>query len=145
MNNSAPNYGTASAIFGLIALVSVLIVGLSLSGDDGVSGPIVKLVSVLIGEPSSIAEPEFKKANVIEVNESGLRMLLGILAVCASIASGILAILAAKNESNSLWYALGVFASIAALTELNYVLAGVFGIIIGVSIMWRRQWKMTTA
>ena len=95
--------------------------------------------------PGDNALREFKAAGTFEINEPSLRLLLSVVVISAAISAGVLAVMAAKIEQNSLWYAMGIFASMAALTELSFLIAGIYALVFGFAVMWRRQWKMTLA
>ncbi|MEM7402259.1 MAG: hypothetical protein AAF304_09960 [Pseudomonadota bacterium] len=137
-------FGKLSALFGLLALTCSLIVGFSIMGDDGISGPLTRLLGTVIStDEVQYSLPEARSVSFFTLYESKLRLLLqGVVIIFACIA-GVLAASAAKSDNNSFWYSLGVFTSVAALFEINILLAMVFAIVFVYLCLRNRRWKMS--
>ena len=137
--------GTIAALTGGSALAAVIAVGLSHSGDDGVTGPLTRILSGLLLDTSGPRVSEAKTSGLFDIYESNLRFLLQIFAVTAAVLSGVLSNFAAKIETHSLWYSVAVITSATALSELSYIGAGAFLFVFSALVLRARSWKMTHA
>lgn len=139
--------GKVSAALGIIAVICVSLGAFSVTRDDGVTGPITYVIEELISYDSGDEHqlPELTQSGFSDINEPNIRFLLKVLAIVLSLLAGILAIIAARNEQNSLWYSIGVFASLSAITEINYLVAGIYAGVFIFLVLRSRKWKMTIA
>ncbi len=139
--------GKISAALGMIAVICISLAAFSISRDVGANGPITFIIEELISNDgaSGYQFPELTKSSLFDVNESNIRLLLKILTILISLLSGAVAIMAASKELSSLWYSIGIFASFTAITEINYLVAGVYAAVFLFLILRSRNWKMSIA
>ena len=84
-----------------------------------------------------------KERECLNLHEENLRFLMSVVVVIAAVLGGVLSVLAAREEQSSLWYSVAVFAGATALSELSYVMAGIYLVVFAVLVMRNRKWKMT--
>lgn len=137
--------GIASAVLGLVAIAAVVTIGLSRAGDDGVTGPLITAIGMVLDPEPATTAPEMKAVGLFSLYESNLRFLLSGLSVATAVLSGVLAVIASRNEANSLWYSIGIFASASALAEFTHVGALFFLVLCGWLVLGNRRWKMAQA
>ena len=80
---------------------------------------------------------------MFDLHEENLRFLMSVVIVIAAVLGGVLSVLAAREEQSSLRYSVAVFAGATALSELSYVMAGIYLVVFAVLVMRNRKWKMT--
>lgn len=137
--------GVTSTVLGCVAIAAVVTIGLSHAGNDGVTGPLVTGIGLLLDPAPVATTPEMKPVGLFSLYESNLRFLLSGLSVATAVLSGVLAVIASRREANSLWYSIGVFASASALAEFTHFGAIVFLVACGWLVMRSRRWKMAQA
>ena len=133
-----------AAMLGALAVLFSLTLIYSLNDPTDPTGPITRVLSNYIGAPTTPAvESTLQAVGTFDINEKNIQKLLTILIVLSSLVSGILAVIASRNERSSLWYSLAIVLSSAALMKLNTLVAIAFLFIIGFICIRNRKWKMT--
>jgi hypothetical protein len=133
-----------AALLGVLAVLFSLTLMYSLNDPTDPTGPISRVLGNYIHTPTTIAvESTMQVVGTFDINEKNIQKLLTILIVLSSLVSGILAVIASRNERSSLWYSLAIVLSSAALMKLNTLVAIAFLFIIGFICIRNRKWKMT--
>ena len=133
--------------FGALAVVAVVVIGLSTSSDNGAYGILIESLRYLFEAtlgPAKSGEVQARPPGLIQLSEPGLRLLLSFIVGLAAMVAGLLSVSAAAEESNSLWYSLALFFSATAIGELSYIVALLYIAIFAYFVMRSRQWRMTT-
>lgn len=137
--------GKIATALGVFSFICVLVIGFSQVHDDGINSPLVNFISSLFNFEKDFQKSEavMKSVSIFDIYEENIRFLLKITTIILAILSGIIAVLASRQEASSLWYSIAVFTSGFALTEISYFLAGSFVIICLVIIMSFRKWRIS--
>ena len=136
--------GKISALVGVLTIVCVVVAGYSLSSGDYASGPIIHFISWLLDVDSNVpGQMELKSVGYFGVYESNMRLLLQILTALLAVLTAALAVYAAKFETTSFWYSIGVFSATTSLFELHYIVAALYAVIVVFLIIKARNGKMT--
>lgn len=137
--------GKLAAFSGALALLFALTLMYSITDQTSPTGPITTLIGNLLhSPPSPPTESTLQAVGTFDISEKNIRKLLNILIVLSAFISGVLAVLASKKESSSLWYSLAIACSSAALMQISTLLAVIFMIVCAAVCLKNRKWKMTS-
>lgn len=102
------------------------------------------LASILnFDRPLDKVENTVKAAGLFDINEPNLKKALLLLAIILSICAGILSLLSALRNEDSLGYSIAIFLSSSILFTIQPIISGIFLVTTVFIIMNHRRWKMT--
>ncbi len=139
--------GKIATFMATLSFIFVFFIGFSVVHDDGVTGSLVNFISTLFNFEAKheTIEVVAKSVGIFDLYEENIRTILRYLAIFFATLAGVIAVFASKYETNSLWYSVAIFIAISTFSEINYTIAGTFGVICLLLIMYQRKWKLSKA
>ena len=138
-------YGKYSVLLGVCAFICAILLSFSYSQSGLASGPLTELIATMLGSDNKSSTPEITSIGLFAIYESKIQTLLLIILIPSALLSGVFAVAAAKYDSSSLLYSIGIFSSFSSLMVFGILHSIIYIVVFSFLCLKNRKWKMTHA